>query len=687
MKRIKRIITLLLAAFFMCFSFAGVCAEASGPTRITFTNAKSNQPDLFVNKHVIADAGYPAPKDAEFTFRLKLDGEFAKKQKYIVLDVKGTEVDKGVTNYNGEFKLKAEQTAKFEYLGSGIAFEIQELETQNFIQVSPAQGTDISGIIPSEGVRVQFTNQYVPNIPGKKADLTITKRVTYPAGYQIPGEPVEFSFVLTLNGKAYANEQYTVKSSETEETLETRITDGEGTLVLKADETAVFKNVAAGVDYNVVEQETDGWSVVGNTTQEGAVVAPSTDIYYANKMTAFGVKKIILNGDSGDTDFKFLLLKGDKKAWADVSYHLYNSDGTLVDTAERKTDEKGYFTLKGGQTAIFTGIPENSIYHVSEVAQTGYTQVTPADPQGYQNKAVKDNVEVLPFENKVTDENGNLIVTKIVENVSDDAAHADAEFTFVLREKTDDNTYQPVAKAVYSIAEGTSTGSYETNEKGEFKLKTNQIARFDRLTSGKEYQVEELQNVSGYIIHPDTPAVQNKVLTADETAEFKFINQFGCTFLDLKIHKKNHDNEVLEGAVFDLYMDETLINRIGQQLTTDKNGEIRISELKPGTYYLKEVKAPDGYELLENPIKIEVLREGTADELKVKVDGTEYTGTDPADQIYIEKPAAGNDIVHITVYNNRPFWLPITGGTGVTAFVIIAIVGIVSVMRRLRKKV
>lgn len=42
-------------------------------------------------------------------------------------------------------------------------------------------------------------------------------------------------------------------------------------------------------------------------------------------------------------------------------------------------------------------------------------------------------------------------------------------------------------------------------------------------------------------------------------------------------------------------------------LTSDENGKIQIKGLAEGTYYLKEIKAPKGYNLLKNPIEVTIV--------------------------------------------------------------------------------
>ena len=68
--------------------------------------------------------------------------------------------------------------------------------------------------------------------------------------------------------------------------------------------------------------------------------------------------------------------------------------------------------------------------------------------------------------------------------------------------------------------------------------------------------------------------------------------------------KQEENGTILEGAIFQL-LDENK-NVVKTNLTTDKNGEIIIDDILPGTYYLKEIKAPEGYQLYDEEITIKL---------------------------------------------------------------------------------
>lgn len=82
------------------------------------------------------------------------------------------------------------------------------------------------------------------------------------------------------------------------------------------------------------------------------------------------------------------------------------------------------------------------------------------------------------------------------------------------------------------------------------------------------------------------------------------------------------------------------------ELVSSKKGEINIEGLKQGTYYLKEIQAPKGYNLLKSSIEIVVREDG--------------------------KILVKNEIVDkVKVQNNKGSLLPSTGGMGTTLIYVV----------------
>lgn len=98
-------------------------------------------------------------------------------------------------------------------------------------------------------------------------------------------------------------------------------------------------------------------------------------------------------------------------------------------------------------------------------------------------------------------------------------------------------------------------------------------------------------------------------------------------------------------------------------LTTD-SGDITIAGLEAGTYYLHEVKAPDGYNKLKKPVKIEIVVAGEDYEhATIEVDDEAATG------------AEGNVI---DVENKKGIELPETGSIGTIGLTALGVVVVVA---------
>lgn len=107
-------------------------------------------------------------------------------------------------------------------------------------------------------------------------------------------------------------------------------------------------------------------------------------------------------------------------------------------------------------------------------------------------------------------------------------------------------------------------------------------------------------------------------------------------------------------------------------MTSAAEGVFGVSGLDDGTYYLMEIKAPTGYNLLENALRLDIAA--------VTTNGQTWAG-DPAaaltaltidvDQGGAQNGDVGTGAVALTVANNQGATLPETGGMGTTLFYVI----------------
>ena len=169
----------------------------------------------------------------------------------------------------------------------------------------------------------------------------------------------------------------------------------------------------------------------------------------------------------------------------------------------------------------------------------------------------------------------------------------------------------------------------------------------------------------------------------------------------------------LPGAEFDLYLyngsetnpTEAELKNHGKLVghyTTDVNGQIHVSGLKNGTYYLVETKAPTynvvengetkiySYNLLKEPVKVVVAVEYEVKETTTIT--TDANGNVTTNKIESKKYVGGEDNsgnYKVIIKNNKGFNLPTTGGFGTLLFsgigVLLVVAG-VGVLLSLKKK-
>ena len=109
--------------------------------------------------------------------------------------------------------------------------------------------------------------------------------------------------------------------------------------------------------------------------------------------------------------------------------------------------------------------------------------------------------------------------------------------------------------------------------------------------------------------------------------------------------------------------DGTVTYPEGSKLTSGADGLFKVIGLDAGIYYLKETKAPAGYNLLTEPIELTITATISDGENEQSLDTLKITVN--------EQIADGNvstGIVNMTVINNPGSTLPETGGMGTTLF-------------------
>ena len=123
---------------------------------------------------------------------------------------------------------------------------------------------------------------------------------------------------------------------------------------------------------------------------------------------------------------------------------------------------------------------------------------------------------------------------------------------------------------------------------------------FDKLKPGA-YQVREVSAPGGYVKDDQTYTVN---VTSGTETSFVLKDQAKPGLIITKYDEQTH--EVLPDVTFEVTRDTVLIG----SFSTDEMGQIRLTDLQPGTYLVKEVSTSAGYVLDSTPQQIELTAGG-----------------------------------------------------------------------------
>ena len=244
------------------------------------------------------------------------------------------------------------------------------------------------------------------------------------------------------------------------------------------------------------------------------------------------------------------------------------SNGSYIYCGTQKTETK--FALKNGEFVI-AELPTGK-YTITEINNAeGYLPKT----QVKTITVTKDATASAEFVNKVIV--GNVTLTKVDEDYPENKLTGAVFTVYKSDKKTVVGTMKETETGVYSL-EGLVYGEYYVQE-----------------TKAPEYFVRDVNFYYFQIVNDgETVEVYN-----DELGKGTFINspQKG----EIKIVKTSYDNKV-EGIHFEVTGKTYTGQTFKKTYTTDKNGIIRIKDLRAGEYTIHEVKdsASAGYLLPED---------------------------------------------------------------------------------------
>ena len=270
-----------------------------------------------------------------------------------------------------------------------------------------------------------------------------------------------------------------------------------------------------------------------------------------------------------------------------VYFTVKNADGAYL----KAVSKNGKYVYNGSQTAEARFMLTNGKFELTELPTGKYTITEINNAEGYLPKTqvktitvTKDATASVEFVNKVIV--GNVTLTKVDEDYPENKLTGAIFTVYKSDKKTVVGTMKETETGVYSL-EGLVYGEYYVQE-----------------TKAPEYFVRDVNFYYFQIVNDgETVEVSN-----DELGKGTFINspQKG----EIKIVKTSYDNKV-EGFSFEVTGKTFTGQTFSKIYTTDKDGIIRINDLRAGEYNIHEVNdsASAGY-LLPDDKQLTIDRDG-----------------------------------------------------------------------------
>ncbi|WP_265938331.1 SpaA isopeptide-forming pilin-related protein [Bacillus thuringiensis] len=341
--------------------------------------------------------------------------------------------------------------------------------------------------------------------------------------------------------------------------------------------------------------------------------------------------------DKGKVVTKVTTDKAGKATVSDLSVGKYKLVEVESLPGYKKLEKPVSFEIKKGMTKSLTFTVEN------EMVDTGNVEITKID------KDSKAPLENVVFE--VRDSKGK-VVAKVTTDKEGKANVSDLSIgKYELVEVETPTGYKPLEKPVsFEIEKGRVTALQLTVENELVDVGNVEITKVDKETKDALADaVFEIQDEAGQVVAKITTDKKGQVqVTNLSVGTYKLVEvkapkgykqlvdpitfqiEKGMTkslaltveneMLDkgnVEVTKVDKDSQkVLEGVVFEVQDDK---GKVVTEVTTDKEGKAKVSDLSVGKYKLVETKSLPGYKKLTEPVSFEI-KKGMTKVLSLKVE-------------------------------------------------------------------
>lgn len=362
-------------------------------------------------------------------------------------------------------------------------------------------------------------------------------------------------------------------------------TGADGVYTYNGESTTEFKYVLKNSTFTIAELPTGDYTITEYSTLLDYTIKSENPVKITVVRNQTATATFVNERDTGNasiikkwTNPNGLTSAEKAELEKNVYFTVKNADGAYL----KAVSKNGKYVYNGSQTAEARFMLTNSKFELTELPTGKYTITEINNAEGYLPKTqvktitvTKDATASAEFVNKVIV--GNVTLTKVDEDYPENKLTGAIFTVYKSDKKTVVGTMKETETGVYSL-EGLVYGEYYVQE-----------------TKAPEYFVRDVNFYYFQIVNDgETVEVSN-----DELGKGTFINspQKG----EIKIVKTSYDNKV-EGIHFEVTGKTYTGQTFKKTYTTDKNGIIRIKDLRAGEYTIHEVKdsASAGYLLPED---------------------------------------------------------------------------------------
>ena len=474
----------------------------------------------------------------------------------------------GVYTYNGE------STSEFKYALKDSTFTIAELPTGDYTvtefstlsdytikSVNPVKIT----VVKNQTATATFVNE---RDTGTGKVIKVWKQFdTMTAAEQAEIEKNVYFTVTDSNGKYIT------------------ATGADGVYTYNGESTTEFRYVLKNSTFTIAELPTGDYTITEYSTLLDYTIKSENPVKITVVRNQTATATFVNERDTGNasivkkwTNPNGLTTAQKAELEKNVYFTVKNADGAYL----KAVSKNGKYVYNGSQTAEARFMLTNGKFELTELPTGKYTITEINKAEGYLPKTqvktitvTKDATASAEFVNKVIV--GNVTLTKVDEDYPENKLTGAVFTVYKSDKKTVVGTMKETETGVYSL-EGLVYGDYYVQE-----------------TKAPEYFVRDVNFYYFQIVNDgETVEVSN-----DELGKGTFINspQKG----EIKIVKTSYDNKV-EGIHFEVTGKTYTGQTFKKTYTTDKNGIIRINDLRAGEYNIHEVndEASAGYLLPED---------------------------------------------------------------------------------------